>query len=216
MLCLMQPMMTDDAIQITYQDQQLTIGLDHQGDTKIEGIKLFEHSVTGWLVPGESAEWFSDALGQSVRLVAMDKGSRTKWVSAYDRSVPLSFADGYPVLFLGTASVDHLAKQLPDIEVSHDRFRANVILETENPHEEDSYGTFTLGGASFAVVKPCARCQVVTVDQSSAQIHKQVLTALASYRKVGSKVMFGANVICTGLGELTVGDLVERQMGAEG
>ena len=46
------------------------------------------------------------------------------------------------------------------------------------------------------MVKPCARCAITTVDQKNrGQRVKEPLRTLATFRKSGSKVLFGQNLV---------------------
>ena len=55
---------------------------------------------------------------------------------------------------------------------------------------------------TFAGVKPCERCVTTTVDQETGTIGKEPLRTLATYRKQGSNVLFGQNLIHLGRGEI--------------
>ena len=56
------------------------------------------------------------------------------------------------------------------------------------------------------VIKPCARCSVVTIDQQAGEVGKEPLKTLASYRKKDNKIFFGANAIALKEGVVSVGD----------
>ena len=45
------------------------------------------------------------------------------------------------------------------------------------------------------MVKPCARCAITTVDQRTGITSKEPLRTLATFRKHGTKVLFGQNLI---------------------
>src|SRR5690606_34216827 len=119
----------------------------------------------------------------------------------------VSFADGYPYLFLGTASMDHLNVQL-DIPLGIDRFRPNIFIETNVPHEEDHFTSFAIGSARFQHIKPCVRCIMTTINQSTTEKGKEPLRTLAKYRGVDNGVIFGTNVICSAVGKISVGDKI--------
>lgn len=59
------------------------------------------------------------------------------------------------------------------------------------------------------LVKPCARCSVVTVDQRRGTLTPRVLRTLAGYRSVDGKVLFGQNAVSDGPGRLAAKDPVE-------
>ena len=156
----------------------------------------------------EANGWFSDNLQENVRLVKMEaKDIRFKKLVKGPEKVKVSFADGYPYLILGTASLEKLNEKISE-PVKMNRFRPNIVLETRNAHEEDDWESIEIGGASFMVIKACARCPVVTVDQSSGEKSKEPLKTLATYRRKDNMVYFGANAISLDNTVINIGDKV--------
>jgi uncharacterized protein YcbX len=47
------------------------------------------------------------------------------------------------------------------------RFRLSVVVAGFAPWAEDGWRRIRIGAVSFRVVKPCGRCVVTTIDQSS-------------------------------------------------
>ncbi len=88
------------------------------------------------------------------------------------------------------------------------RFRANLVINGGDPFQEDHWRDITIGAARFTVVKPCARCVIITTDQNSGVRGKEPLRTLATYRSKGHKVMFGMNAVGDDAGTVSVGDLV--------
>ena len=119
----------------------------------------------------------------------------------------ISFADGYPYLLTSQESLDDLNERL-DTPISIDRFRPNIVIEgCQKPFEEDDWKlisfqpktTTTISTSveaiDFFVAKSCARCTIITVDQSSAQRTKgEPLRTLAGYRTQDRQVLFGQNL----------------------
>ena len=66
---------------------------------------------------------------------------------------------------------------------SLDRFRGNLILRGGAAFAEDSWKgrLIKVGGQVLRVVAPCQRCQMVCVDQSTAERTKEPLLALSNY-----------------------------------
>jgi len=122
----------------------------------------------------------------------------------------MNLADGYPLLFIGTASLDHLNSKL-DNPIPMNRFRPNVVYSTDKAHEEDELGKFALGTAEFQGSHPCGRCVVTTIDQQTALKSKEPLLTMNTYRKVPNenRVNFGMNVRCTKDGVLKIGDSIQ-------
>jgi uncharacterized protein YcbX len=123
----------------------------------------------------------------------------------------VSFADGYPVLLIGAASLDDLNGRLA-AKLPMNRFRPNVVVEGSGPFAEDAWRRVRIGEVAFRVVKPCARCVVTTVEQATGtrgDERTEPLRTLAKYRKSALGVLFGQNLIPDGAGTIRVGDEVE-------
>jgi len=76
------------------------------------------------------------------------------------------------------------------------------------PHIEDSWDDIKIGNARFLIIKSCARCPVVTIDQSTGVKSKELLKTLANYRKQDNKVYFGTNAISREESMIYIGDEV--------
>ncbi|MEO1449996.1 MAG: MOSC domain-containing protein, partial [Bacteroidota bacterium] len=90
------------------------------------------------------------------------------------------------------------------------RFRPNIVVRGDaDAWAEDQWRSIKIGNLTFRGTKPCARCQVVTINPDTAEKGHEPLKTLASYRRDGNKVLFGLNMIPESLGEISVGDAVE-------
>lgn len=173
-------------------------------------VTVWGDTVRAWPVPG-TKRWFTEALGGPCHLVYMPHTAHRPVDPAYAvGSTPnaVSFADGFPFLLLSTASLDLLNQRL-EVPLPMNRFRPNIVVEGTEPHAEDTWRRIRIGTFVFHVVKPCARCAVVTVDQATGEGGKEPLRTLATYRKSDGKTYFGQNLLHEGQGMLRVGDLVE-------
>ena len=159
---------------------------------------------------GQDADrWFGEFFGgryglvhlpdDSVRPVDPDYGSEGDHVS---------LADGFPFLTISEASLADLNARLEE-PLPMNRFRPNLVVRGCAPFAEDHWKTVRIGGIPFRAVKRCARCAITTVDQDNAETGKEPLRTLATFRKVGSKVLFGQNLVGDSTGTLSVGDAVE-------
>jgi uncharacterized protein len=172
-------------------------------------------SVTVWndtcpanWVGERAAEWFSDFLGCACTLVHMaDQIVRPADPAFAPAGVRVSFADGFPFLLISEESLADLNGRLAD-PLPMNRFRPNLVVSGCEPYAEDGWGSIESGGVRLRVVKPCDRCLVTTTDQATGERGKEPLRTLATYRKVGSDVMFGQNVVHENTGHLRVGDPV--------
>ncbi len=168
-----------------------------------------------------AAQWCSTALGVSCRLVHMTPRSHRPLAAKYAGSVPyadrgVAVTDGAPLLVLGTASLDalndrlHVADEPP---VSLDRFRANIVVNTAEPHLEDSWSHARVGDVAISFGSPCPRCVVTTIDPATLAQGVEPLRTLATYRRAaGGKVMFGMNATHEAPGSIKVGDTVTAEL----
>jgi uncharacterized protein YcbX len=131
---------------------------------------------------------------------------------------PVSFADGYPFLLTATASLAELNRRLQEADprenqtVPMNRFRPNIVVETEIPFSESHWRSIQIGEVKFAVVKPCSRCIITTTDQITGERNPQQepLRTLSTFRQFGKAgIMFGENMIPKTIGQLKVGDRVQ-------
>lgn len=148
----------------------------------------------------------SEHLGRAVRLVHFGAEAERR-AGASAPSAKVAFADAYPLLLIGQASLDALNERL-ERPVPMSRFRPNVVVAGSEAHAEDGWDRLRLGTIGARMVKRCDRCSVVTVDDAGVR-HKEPLATLATYRRDDGKVLFGVNVVHEAPGTLRVGDRVE-------
>ena len=154
----------------------------------------------------EAAMWFSDWLGTPVRLVHIADGFKRTVNPQYAVNVDdhTGFADGYPILILSEASLADLNTRL-ETPLPMNRFRPNIVVRGCDPYAEDTWNQIQIGDVKLAIVKPCARCLVTTIDKETLQKSKEPLKTLASYRRHALGAIFGQNVIPFDRGRLRLG-----------
>jgi uncharacterized protein len=166
-------------------------------------VKIWSSSVKGAFYPAEVDGWFSNALGISCRLVLMPETTHRKvnpFYAVRKFRDTVSFADGYPFLLIGQASLDDLNARLTE-PVPMNRFRPNFVVSGSGPYEEDTWKRIRIGSTEFHVVKPCGRCVITTVDQATGDKNgKEPLKTLSTYRTRRGKVLFGQNLIAESAG----------------
>ena len=173
-------------------------------------VQIWKDTCGGLLVGKEADEWFSDVIGESCRLVFMPDDSKRVVDPEYAVGAAIvSFADAYPYMLLTEGSLDDLNKRLEQ-PVSMNRFRPNFVVNAAEPFAEDNWKLIRIGSVDFHVVKPCARCVMTTVDQErGVRNGDEPLRTLSSYRKRGTQVHFGQNLIAAAEGgTVRVGDQV--------
>ena len=118
------------------------------------------------------------------------------------------FADGYPILIISEASLLDLNSKLIS-PLPMNRFRPNIVVKDCEPFAEDTWKRIRIGDVEMALVKPCPRCVVTTIDKETLEKSKEPLKTLATYRNQGDGAMFGMNVIPLNEGVIKVGMSVE-------
>ncbi len=173
-------------------------------------VKVWGDEVAALQVAQTVSDWFSDFLGMDVELVVMPESSHRKLDPRYAvQEESVSFADGMPYVIIGQASLDELNGRLAD-PVGMDRFRPNLVFSGGDAYAEDQFKRLQIGEVDFQVVKPCARCVMITVDQEKGAKGKEPLATLATYRSQGSKVYFGQNAVSLTQGIVRVGDPIQQ------
>ena len=161
-------------------------------------VQIWSSSVKAIRQEEEANKWLSAHIGCPARLVEMPDTAKR---SVDRRYVPsghyVRFADAFPFLVIGTASLQELNSKL-ETPIGMDRFRPNLVIQNEEPFEEDDWEEIRIGGHVFRAVKPCARCVMVTIDQFSLEKQPEALKVLSQFRKKGNKVLFGQYLIWTG------------------
>ncbi len=189
------------------------ISIPSEPDTdETANVKIWSSSVKGEFYPKEINEWFSDALGMNCRLVSMPETTKRKvnpFYAVRKFKDTVSFADGYPFMLIGEASLEDLNSRL-ETRVRMNRFRPNFVVAGSGPFAEDDWKRIRIGSTEFHVVKPCERCVITTVDQEKGEKGKEPLKTLSEYRNQNGKVLFGQNLIADiAGGTIRVGDEVE-------
>ena len=156
----------------------------------------------------EAAEWLSNFMGLKCRLVRIGESYTRLADPNYTPSpAQVSFADDYPLMVLSEASLTDLNTRLAE-PLPMNRFRPNLVVAGSEPYAEDNWRTMQIGEVTFEVVKPCARCAVITTNQATGRRGKEPMVTLATYRRVGRKILFGQHLVPTGLGKVQLGDTV--------
>jgi hypothetical protein len=158
------------------------------------------------------AHWLGQILGQECRLLKQSPHHPRIVDQKYAPRATdeVSFADGYPYLLTNTASLDYLNQKLSQ-PIPMNRFRPNLVVETDQAFIEDSWKTIKIGDVIFDLVKPCSRCIITTTDQFTGERNNlgEPLRTLSKFREMKKgQIMFGMNMIPQGSGIVNIGDEV--------
>jgi uncharacterized protein len=160
-------------------------------------------------VAEDADRWFGAFLGVRCTLVSLpDESVRPVDPDYGEAGDQVGLADGFPFLLISQASLADLNARL-EHPLPINRFRPNLVVGGCEPFAEDGWSRVRIGSITFRVVKPCSRCVITTVNQTTAATSKEPLRTLARFRRVGTKVLFGQNLIHDRAGTLHTGDPVE-------
>ncbi len=169
-------------------------------------VRIWNDEVSAYDMGAVAAQWFTDFLGQKLRLVRFDPEQRRlsslRWTGGVEALN--QFSDGFPLLVTSQASLDGLNDRL--VAAGHgavgiERFRPNIVLAGLQAHEEDRLEDICIAAAEevqLQPVKPCPRCPIPNIDPATAEVSPQVLETLRGYRSneiVQGAATFGMNAI---------------------
>jgi len=159
----------------------------------------------------EAAAWVSEFIGQRTRLVHVPVELARTTAAGYGRDDDkVAFADGFPLLLIGQASLQDLSGKVGrPLEML--RFRPNLVIEGSEAFAEDGWKRIRIGDVELRVVKPCSRCIMTTVDPQTGERdpNREPFATLQQYRSTPDGAMFGQNLVNDGNGRLEVGMPVE-------
>ena len=196
-------------------------------------VTIWDDEVPAYDMGPIAAQWFTDFLGQTARLVRFDpehkRFSSRQWTG--DADGLNQFSDGYPLLVISEASLGLFNDKLAaagSVAVGMERFRPNIVLGCNTardtgvnellPHDEDRLELMQIatdqGTARIKPVKPCPRCPIPNIDPLTALSDPAVGDLLQSYRKdarLSGAPSFGMNAIVLGTTDhlLKVGQSVQ-------
>jgi uncharacterized protein YcbX len=185
-------------------------------------VRIWDDTVTAADCGDLAAAWFSRVLGSACRLVRFRRDAvrptSTKWTGGVPAQT--RFADGYPMLLIGAASLADLNRRLAAVgraPLPMNRFRPNLVVDGIEAYEEDYLESLEAEGFSIKPVKPCARCPIPSIDQSTGIAGPDPLDILLTYRanpRMEGAVTFGMNCIAVpgAAGALQVGQALRTTL----
>jgi len=209
--------LTTEALRLG-DDDGATFDVSRADDGAPRDVTVWKDTVTAVDCGNDVATWLEARLRQPCRLVRMP----TSTVRPLDPKFSphpdgqTGFADAYPVLLTNTSSLDAFNRELSRA-LGMERFRPNVVITGAPAWAEDEWRVVQAGPVTFDLVKPCARCAVITTDQRSGEKPdgSTPLTVLAASRTLPPfGAIFGQNAVHRGGGTLKLGDaltVLEKQ-----
>jgi MOSC domain-containing protein len=207
-LCLVDVRLDPGCLRLSAPGQRsLSLVITEQG-ASLE-VTVWDDQVQAVDCGDEPARWFSSFLQRDCRLVMMPQSSRRQVDRDYSREGDtVSFADGFPLLLIGEASLADLNARL-SVPITMAHFRPNIVIRGCEAFAEDRWQAVSIGGIHFDLVKPCSRCVIPSINPRTAEKQAEVVRTLASYRRSAGSVYFGQNMIHRGRGLVKQGDRLE-------
>lgn len=176
-------------------------------DAELRGVTLWRDALRVPDAGDQAAAWVSDFIGKPTRLVHIPLERARYTEAGYGQDGDqVGFADGYPLLLIGQASLDDVSTRVGrPMEML--RFRPNLVIEGGDAFAEDGWKRLRIGDVELRVVKPCSRCILTTIDPKTGErsADREPFATLEAYRKTENGAMFGQNVVNDGVGHLEVG-----------
>ncbi len=152
--------------------------------------------------------WFSQQLGITCTLVKLALNHHRLVDNSYaQRQESVAFSDGFPLLVVSQKNIELLNSKL-DSAINMNRFRPNIIIDGLAAHEEDKLHSLIINNIEIKLVKPCSRCVIPSIDQTTGIKRPDVLRALMNYREMNKKIYFGMNALHQSTGFIEVKQIV--------
>jgi uncharacterized protein len=193
---------------LCHGDNMMAIPVEPPASAPKIQATIWRDQVEAVVLP-EAGPWVSPIVDHRCELVFMPDTTRRQVNPAFAPVGDIvGFADGYPVLLIGEASLADLNGKLGDA-VPMNRFRPNIVVSSVEPFIEDQWGELEIGTARLCGTKACDRCSVPTIDQLTGErTGPEPIRTLSSYRRFGDGVYLGQNLIVRQRGTIGVNDLV--------
>ncbi|MDB5961482.1 MAG: hypothetical protein JWP59_2776 [Massilia sp.] len=222
-MALVQPALMEQALMLSMPGQ-LPFSLPYEEDRGAPTVRVtvWDDSVDACDCGEPAARWISQAIGVPCRLVRFAPGAERYTGHRYTggAGAPSRFADGYPLLVIGAASLDDINAHLHKAGRSPlpmNRFRPNLVVAGLEGFEEDYVAQFEIGAAVIKPVKPCPRCPIPSIDQATGVRGPDPLDVLQAYRRkprFDDAVCVGMNCIVSGGAgtKISVGQAVDGHL----
>ena len=179
-------------------------------------VRVWDDEVAAYDMGKVAAQWFTDFLGTTARLVRFDpehqRMSDLKWTGGVEALN--QFNDGFALLVIGEASLAQFNEKMlagGSAAIGMARFRPNIVLgdapdaqegSAIAAHDEDRLDVLHIdtseGVVQLKPVKPCPRCPIPNIDPVTGISSPEVGDLLQTYRqdaRVNGAVTFGMNAI---------------------
>ncbi|MDU5675889.1 MAG: L-glutamate gamma-semialdehyde dehydrogenase [Pseudomonas aeruginosa] len=138
-------------------------------DANLRGVTVWRDTLQAPDAGDAAADWLTRFLGRPTRLVHIPEARARQVDTGYaEPGQKVHFADGFPLLLIGQASLDDLSQRVGrPLEML--RFRPNLVVEGSAAFAEDGWKRIRIGSVEFVVAKPCSRCILTTLDPATGE-----------------------------------------------
>lgn len=185
----------------------LDVALPQNLEQTLRGVIVWRDTLRVPDAGDEAARWVSEFVGKPTRMVHVPADRARQLPSGYgNRDDRVGFADGFPLLLIGQASLDDLSAKIGRPQEML-RFRPNLVVEGAEAFAEDGWKRIRIGDVEFSLLKGCSRCILTTIDPATGErsADREPLTTLKTYREREGDVWFGQNMVNDGPGIIEVG-----------
>jgi uncharacterized protein YcbX len=205
-MALIKPRPDGDRLRVSAPGMDaLNLALAWDADARPADVIVWDDRVAAADCGDAAAAWFTQAVGTVCRLVRFRRDvvrpTSVKWTGGV--AARTRFADGYPFLLIGQASLDDLNERLAGAgraALPMDRFRPNLVVAGIEAFEEDFLEALHTDDCAIRPVKPCGRCPIPSIDQDTGIPGPDPLDILQTYRAI--ERMEGA--VCIGMNCIVV------------
>jgi len=171
-------------------------------------FKLFGNQVEGQLLDDSANAWISTYLNGDYRMIFLGKNLNAVMKKRGGKADENKhYSDSSPIHLINLKSLIFLNSKLKT-KVDARNFRPNIVIDGDEPFEEDSWSEIKINDCRFRVQELTNRCIFTTIDPETANRDKgmQPLKQLAALRlKRAMRPSFGI-----GLVPLTEGKINKR------
>ncbi|KAL8165840.1 UNVERIFIED_CONTAM: hypothetical protein K2H54_055549 [Gekko kuhli] len=177
-LCLVQPLIDLEKNVMTIKAEgmdliSVSLEEDSERPTSVCQSKVCSHRVQTYSCGERLAAWFSEFLGRPCDLIRQCSDVQRNAKQTHEKgetpavAASLSLVNEAQYLLINQTSVFQLSDQitarlgesLPLQKLIH-RFRANIVISTNEPFEEDKWDEVAVGSLRFKVQNNCSRAVV--------------------------------------------------------
>jgi uncharacterized protein YcbX len=166
-------------------------------------VTVWKTKAKAYEVDPEVSQWVSDFLGVKCKLVRMDDDFVRPIDEDYGEG-QINFSDGFPFLILSIQSLELLNQKL-NKAFAIKRFRPNIVVQIDEPHQEDYWTQIQIGDVLLRGAKLCSRCKITTIDPMTGEFGDEPLVTLGQYRKTDQGIVFGKNFVHENQGSIRQG-----------